>query len=220
MSAWEAVSSTYVEAATAALPLQRIVVFAVGFIGSLAVASQTHVSVLETAAKIELSKLTSLTAGPLAFASIGNVLIGLGLVVLAWALSRGLLWSVFALGAKSTDLWSRVNAAKQSKSDQPFMEPAERQATVALLDASLLETRARLRVMSAFAEMLCGLFAGCSISFVWGNALDLAMGLCFFVAALGLHTAAVRLFLAEYFGPALLRAQLQGRRPPTPLSAR
>ena len=220
MSAWEAVSSTYVAAATAALPLQRIVVFVVGFVGSLAVTSQTHLSVLETIAKIELSKLTSLTTGPLALASIGNVLIGLGLVVVAWALSRSLLWAVFALGAKSTDLWSRVSAAKSGKSDQPFMEPSERLAAVALLDASLLETRARLRAMSAFAELLCGLFAGCSIGFFWGNALDLAVGLCFFAAAFGLHIAAVRLFLAEYFGPALLRAQLQGRRHPTPLNAR
>lgn len=220
MSAWEAVSSTYVEAATAALPLQRIVVFAVGFIGSLAVTTQTHLSVLETVAKLELSKLTSLSTGPLAQASIGNVLIGFGLVALAWALSRSLLWTVFTLGAKSTDLWSRVDAVKLPKADQPFMEPAERQAAVALLDSSLLETRGRLRAMSAFAELLCGLSVGCSIGFVWGNALDLVSGLCLFAAALGLHTAAVRLFLSEYFGPALLRAQLQGRRAPTPLNAR
>jgi hypothetical protein len=120
MSAWEAVSSTYVEAATAALPLQRIVVFAVGFVGSLAVTTQTHLSVLETVAKLELSKLTSLSSGPLAQASIGNVLIGFGLVVLAWALSRSLLWTVFTLSTVRLNESCRVESQALARPNGRF----------------------------------------------------------------------------------------------------
>lgn len=218
MSAWETVSSTYVEAASLALPLHRVVVFAAGFFGSLSVASETHLSVLETVLRIELSSLTSLNSGPLALASIGNVFFGFGLVFLAWALSRGLLWAVFTMGAKATNLWSKVDEANKKYDDRRFIEAAERQASVSLIEASLQETRARVRACNAFAEIFCGLGVGCSIGYLWGNVLDLLVGFCSFAIALTLHVVAVRIFLAEYFGPALLKAQLQGRRPPTPLS--
>lgn len=220
MSAWESVSTTYLEAATAALPLQRLVVFGAGFLGALSVGVQTNSSILQAIAKLEFSKLASVGEGPLAHATIGDALSGVALVTIGWILSRGFLWLVFEFAARSTDLRRRVVADQRHETEMRSLQVGDRQAVVALLESSLQETRGRLRVFGAFAELLFGLSAGSAIAFIRGNIIDLLIGLAFFIVALMLHVIAVRIFLAEYFGAALLKSKIQGRKPPTPFGVR
>ena len=96
----------------------------------------------------------------------------------------------------------------------------DRQAAIEVIDASLEQPRGRLRALNAFAELFCGLGIGLVLAAYWGNALDLLSGLGMLGLGLTLVTIAVRLFLSEYFGPAMVMARIQGRPQPTPLNFR
>ncbi len=216
MSVWDSISTTYVEAATSALPLHRAVVFATGLGGSLAVRQQTHLSIFETVARIPLSELASLSAGPLGNAVFADVLFGIALVTSGWLFSRLVLWVVFTLAARSTNLWERASAAQTPIDPQQSL--ADRQAALDLIDKSLSEPRARLRARGAAAELLGGVGIGCLVGAYWGNVLDGLLGAVWLLVSIGLQVSSVRLFLADYLGPAMVKAQLQGRKPSGPSS--
>lgn len=130
MSAWESVGTTYIEAATSAMPLHRALVFAVGLGGSVAVREQTHLSIFETLARIPLSDMTSLATGPLSKAVFADVLLGIALVVGGWVFSRLMLRAVFALAARSTNLWERARASAARSPIDPEQPLADRQAAL------------------------------------------------------------------------------------------
>lgn len=215
MSIWESVGSSYLEAAKIAFPLHRLVVFAAGFVGSVAVGTQTHPSVAETIARLKLVDLASIR-GPLANSALLNIILGIGLVILGWAFSRASLIAVFNLAARGTRLQDRVKRPLGPR--DPLRDTAsDRQAAVSLIESSLEEPRVRLRALNAFAEMLFGLGSGALIAWLWGNWLDLSIGLLSLLIAVVLDFISVHLFIAEYYGLAFFRAQLQGRKPPDPL---
>ena len=72
-----------------------------------------------------------------------------------------------------------------------------------------------MRSLGSAAEMAGGLGVAGLIAAHWGNVLDGALGVVLVLVALGLQVSAVRVFLADYFGPALYKARLQGKKPPT-----
>lgn len=218
MPAWDSIGTTYIEAATSALPLHRAVVFAAGLGGSLAVRQQTHLSIFETVARLPLSELASLSTGPLSKAVFADLLLGVALVTGGWLLSRLVLRAVFALAAKSTNLWDRARASAAQTPIDPRQSLADRQAALELIDKSLDEPRSRLRSRGAAAELIGGLGLGCLVAAHWGNVLDGLLGVVFVTVAVGLQFSSVQLFLADYLGPAMLKAQLQGRKPPSPTS--
>ncbi len=218
MSAWESIGTTYVEAATSALPLHRAVVFAAGFGGSVAVNQQTHLSIFETIARIPLSELASLSTGPFSKAVFADVLFGVALMASAWIFSRLVLWGIFALAARSTDLWERARVSETQTPIDPQQSLADRQSAMELIDKSLEEPRARLRSRSAAAELIGGLGLGCLIAAHWGNMLDSLLGVVLVVVSVSLQVGSVQLFLAEYLGPSMLKARLQGRKPKGPTS--
>lgn len=216
MSIWESVGSPYVEAATAALPLHRLVLFGSGLLSALAVKSQTHLSIVETISRTKLLSLAEFSTGPFSTATLGDILIGVSAVVAAWALWRALVLLVFELAAKATKIVQRAQDALNS-----FQLPAQladRQAAIEVIRTSLEAPRSRLRALNAFAESSCGVGLVLLIASYWGNRLDLVVGATLMLLALGLITVAVRCFLADYFGPATLMAALQGRPHPTPLN--
>lgn len=216
MSAWESFGSTYVEAATSALPLHRLVVFAAGFVGSIAVSNQTHRSLFETVARYSLSSLTDFKDGPLSTATFANLLVGAGLVMIGWLAARILLWLIFAAASRSTDLHSRAAAARSVSTVKAADPISDRQAMVALIDSSLEQPRAQIRALNTAMELSLALAIGFSAAAWWGNRLDAAIGFALLLVSVMLGVSSVRLFLAEYFGAAMLRAQLQGRRTPSP----
>lgn len=216
MSVWDSIGTTYVEAATSTLPLHRVLVFTAGFVGSLAVHQQTHLSIFETIARIPLSDLTSLSNGPLGKAVFADVLLGIALAFLGWCFSRVVLRTTFALAARSTNLWERARTSTTNAPSDPHQSLSERQTALELIDKSLIEPRARLRSRCAAAELLGGLGIGCLIGAHWGNLLDVLLGTVMTVASVGLQVSAVQLFISDYLGPAMLKAKLQGRKPPDP----
>jgi len=211
MSIWDSVGTTYVEAATTALPLHRVIVFAIGFISSLAIRHQTHLSILETVASLPIADLTSLSTGLFRDAKLADVLAGIVLAASGWFFSRMLLRCIFMLAARSTNLWNRVTESESPLGQSQSL--ADRLQLVELIDSSLVETRSHLRSLSTASELLCGVVVSCFFASHWGNALDVLTGSILFILTIILHVTSVQIFLADYFGPALLKAQLQGKRP-------
>jgi hypothetical protein len=121
-----------------------------------------------------------------------------------------------ALAARSTDLWERMRISRASQHNNQLQSFSERQTALEFIDKSLSEPRARLRSLCAVAELLGGLGVGCLIAAFWGNILDGILGAAISSVAIGLQVSAVQLFIADYLGPAMLKAKLQGRKPPEP----
>jgi len=218
-SPWEALGSTYVEAATTAFPLHRAVLFGAGLIGSIAVHRKTQASVFGTIAQYPLADIASLSTGPLSKATIADVMVALAAVFLGWGITRIGLQRIFAMAARMTDLWENIEKSELRmpiKEDQPL---ADRQKALELIDGSLKEPRARLRSINALAELTCGIGVASLASSYWGNWIDAAIGGTSLIASLALQVVAVRFFLAEYLGPALSKARIQGKKPPGPSSA-
>ncbi len=216
MSVWDSIGTTYVEAATSTLPLHRAAVFAVGFVCSVSVNQQTHLSIIETIASIPVSELTSFSNGLLGKAVLADVLIGISLTLIGWIFSRLVLRTIFALAARSTDLWERMQISGTTPHIHPLQSLSERQTALEFIDRSLSEPRARLRSLCATAELLGGLGVGCLIAAFWGNILDGILGVAICSIAVGLQVSAVQFFIADYLGPAMLKAKLQGRKAPEP----
>jgi len=220
MALWDSIGTTYVEAATTALPLHRAVLFLAGFVGSVVVHKQTHLSIFESIANLPLASFTSLSSGPLGEATLADVMVASAVIVGSWIYSRTSLRLIFSLASRSTDLMNRVTVAQAQAPVSPLQPVEERQKAVELVESSLIETRTRLKSMSAVAEMVGGLGVSALVAGYWGNALDLTLGVLLSSGAFLLHISTVRLFLSEYFGPALFKARLQGKQPPSPTSLR
>jgi hypothetical protein len=216
MSLWDSVSTTYVEAATSAFPLHRAVVFAGGLMGSIAVHHQTHLSIFETLARLPLADITSLTKGPLGKASVADVMAGVAIIIAGWIFSRLTLRLVFALASRSTDLRARVAESEAQAPIDKEQSLADRQKAMELIDASLKEPRVRLRNLGAAAELTSGLAIAGFVAFHWGNVVDFLFAFAMLVTSVVIQTNSVRIFLADYFGPALFKARLQGKKAPAP----
>lgn len=216
MSVWDSIGTTYVEAATSTLPLHRVAVFAVGFVSSVSVNQQTHLSIFETIVSIPVTELTSLSNGLLGKAVLADVLFGISLSLFGWIFSRLVLRTIFALAARSTDLWERMQRSGAALHTHPLQSLSERQTALEFIEKSLSEPRARLRSLCAAAELLGGLGVGFLIAAFWGNIIDGILGVAICIVAIGLQVSAVQLFIADYLGPAILKAKLQGRKHPEP----
>lgn len=216
MSAWESFGSTYLEAASAALPLHRLVLFVFGLVGSIVVKHQTHLSALESLSNIRLAELVDFKSSLLKDATVANIFIGIGLVLAGWIIARALIWLTFTLASKATNLSKKIPQNSANIAQDVLDSPIDRHQMVGLIEASLEIPRIRLRAMNAFAELTSGMAAGCAVVSIWGNAMDIMVSIVFLLTAVCISIFAVRLFFNEYFGPALYIAQLQGKPPPTP----
>ena len=220
MALWDSIGTTYVDAATTALPLHRAALFLAAFVGSVAVHKQTHLSIFESISNISLASFASLSSGALSGATLADVMTATAVCVGGWVYSRVALRSIFFMASRSTDLMTRIVAAQKQAPLDPQQALHERQKAVALVESSLIETRTRLKAMGAAAEFVGGVGLAALTAFYWGNVLDLTVGVAFCFAAFTLQVSTVRLFLSEYFGPALFKAHLQGKQPPSPTSLR
>lgn len=214
MSIWEDVGLKYVEAATSTLPLHRLFVFVGGFSASLATQNQTHLSIIESITRVSLTEIANLSSGPLSRATVADLLAGVASVVVGWLLHRLTILCTFSVAAKATKLWKRVNEAIANHKPDPNLPLGDRKTTVELIDVALEEPRVQLRKLSSTAELLFGLAVPILFVSHWGNTLDLLIGFCLTLVAVVYQVISIRFFLRDYFGPALYRAQLIGKRAP------
>jgi hypothetical protein len=212
MSAWEQVSSTYTEAATKALPLHRAVVFFTGFLVSLAVQQQTHLSLLETLAVVPLADFFTLDKGLLAKATFGNVFWAILATFAGVAFSKVSIRLAYGLVDRATGLSAK--AAGLDKSWLSGLSIEERISALELLESGLIEPRARLRAFSGLSELLGGVGIIFFVATVWGNRIDGTVGTVALIGAFISQLVTIFIFLSDYYGPAMAKAHLQGRLAP------
>ncbi len=218
MSALDTIQSFYTEAAASVLPLHRAIIFLAGFTASLAYTHPIGTSIFGTMLSFKLVDFTSLTRQPLSSASIGNIIAGAILVGLGWSFSKLVLAIVFRIAAKSTRLWSRVESSPNRRFMRNVETIADQQAAISLLDSLLKGPLVRLKSLNSFSEFCASIaLLGC-IAGLRGSRIDFAVGSIFAFATLMSTVIAVNVFLADCLGPSLLRAELLGRKRPTPLA--
>lgn len=212
MSSWEDIGSTYIEAATKAFPLHRAIVFFAGFLMSLSVQHRTHFSALETLAVIPLLELTMENEGFFAKSTVGNIIWALISTIAGIFLSKILIRVAYGIVDRAT---KATEQAKNLDGDWiSSLSIEERKAALELVNSGMLEPRARLQTLTAINELLIGVGIVFSVAAFFGGALDFLVGGVAFVCAFFSHLFSIRIFLTDYYGVALAKAQLQGKPPP------
>ncbi|WP_332745164.1 hypothetical protein [Hydrogenophaga sp.] len=209
MYAWEEIGSTYAEAVTHAFPLHRAIIFATGFLLSLAIQQQTHLSALETIVAVPLSDLASFSTGFLAKATFGNVFWGAASTCAGVGASKMLIRLAYAVVDRATG--ASVKAATIDKSWIAGLSVEERMLALELVDSGMSEPRARLRAITSTNELLVGIGSICIVAAFWGNRLDGFVGALALAGAICSHLLAIHVFLKDYYGAALTKAHLQGK---------
>jgi hypothetical protein len=212
---WESLGSSYLEAATKAFPLHRAVLFAVGFAFSAIALDHEYKSIFESLASLKLSEAISFDNGILSKSTVANFLWGLACSFAGLIISRLTLRFIFNFTNKIVPVRSKIEAAHI---DSPFKNKAatltEKKEIIEFIDSSLSETRAQLQQLNAAAELCAGLFISLVAASYWGNIIDLGLGIFFGSMLVGIQIRSLFIFLNDYIGGAIFRAQVLGKSPP------
>lgn len=216
MVAWDDFSSKYTEAVTTTLPIHRMILLLTGFTGVIVVEKQTHLSIAETLSSLNLAALFEKDSILLKNATILNLICGVALVFIAWAVSRILIKIQFSLAKRGTNLSRRVNALLSETNDLRSMSMSERQDEIAILEKYIESPKEKLKRINNLCEVSSGFGVFFMLAFIKGNLLDIFLGVIGLIVAIASSTISVRIFFKEYYGAALFISHLQGRSHPTP----
>lgn len=216
MSAWEEIGSTYVESIASTLPLHRLIVASSALLGALAISHQTHLSIAETIASIEIAQLIEAESSTIRKLRVLDIFFGMLLPALAWIASYAATRLVFLLVERGSNLKNRATAAIERFQNIKAMELKERREEIEILDKSLEKTRGTLRRCGSISEILCGFGLLFLISSYWGNILDFSLGVLSLLGGVVSSGISLKFFFRDYYGTALFISQLQGKALPTP----
>jgi len=219
MADWSSIADHYGDAVKAALPLQRLALAGLGFLGSLCVDAQKYLSITETLVRVQLSDLSFAAGALLAKAAVGHIVLGLALASLGWLASRAILAALYAVGSRAIRL-AEQQAPAMAQYRSLTVSREESAAAIAQLDSIVQGPARRMRALNAAAELAAGVALGAGIAAIWGNALDVLVSLASLLAALALHSVGLRIFLRSYLGPAMVKAAILGLRAPDPSDIR
>lgn len=212
---WESLGSSYLEAATKAFPLHRALLFALGFVLSAIALDHEYKSIFESLANLKLSETISFQGGILSKSTVANFLWGFATSLAGLLTSRLSLRVIFNFANKMVPLRSKIEAAH---ADSPFkakpLTLAEKKEAVEFIDSSLLETKTQLQSLNAAAELCAGLFVALIVGSYWGNLIDFGLGMIFGVMLVSIQIKSLLIFLNEYIGGAISKAQVLGKSPP------
>lgn len=216
MSTWEEIGSTYVESITNALPLHRLIIASSAVLGAIAISHQTHLSIAETIASIEVAQLADIKSTTIHHLKILDISFGILLPVLAWLTSYAATRFMFSLVERGANLKNRATAATEKYSNIKAMNLKDRREEIEILDKSLEKTRVKLKKISSIGEVLCGFGLLFLISSYWGNVLDISLGLLSLFGGFISSGVSLKFFFSDYYGTALFISQLQGKALPIP----
>lgn len=208
MLSWESVEKSYTDAITAVFPLHRIVIFIFGFIITIGIKNQTHLSILETVANINISYFSSLSLVIKNFA-IYDLFFSLSMVFAGWLSSRIILRTFLYLAARSTKLWTKINSNQPQYDFGDELKISERKEAVEWIDLITSEVKSRLKTINFNAETASGIGFGLLAAFYWGNILDLLGFLVLFVISTFLSLKSISIFISDYLGPYSVKVMLQ-----------
>jgi len=148
-----------------------------------------------------------------------SLLAGFMLVLISWVATQLLINCLFSVVASVTKVWERADKIRRGfvPANEPISVP-ERQALIQFLDLSLSEPKKALQNLNAAVELILALSIVCMLTGLRGSRLDLLLFAIFLIGAVVVGAVSIHLFLADYFGLSLLRAELLGRKRPTPSS--
>jgi hypothetical protein len=212
---WDSLGSTYVDAVTKTFPLHRVLVFALGTLLSLIAPDHEYKSLSESLIRLGLGDLTSLESGPLSKATVLNVFLGLGAALSGWAVARVTLRIAFECADNLASVRQKVKVAYDESPFKNAKTIADRKEALEFVNSSLEDSHSKIKAMATIAELLGGVGVTLLIGCWWGSWLDAVYGLAALVAAVIAQFRSVLIFLSDYLGPALSRALLLGRPPPS-----
>lgn len=215
---WESLGSTYVDAVTKTFPLHRVLVFALGTLLSLIATDHEYKSLSESLVRLGLGDLTSLESGPLSKATVLNVFLGLGAALSGWAVARLALRIAFACVDNLASIRKKVKVAYDESPFKNAKTITERKEALDFVNSSLEDSHSKIKAMAAMAELLGGVGVTLIVACWWGNWLDALYGLAALTTAVIAQFRSVLIFLSDYLGPALSRALLLGRPPPSSIN--
>jgi hypothetical protein len=186
-----------------------------GYLAAIAVSDQTHKSIAESIAQTQIHHLLSFDQLQIRGITIAMLIAGIISTVLAVLIARVVLWLIFLLSCRLTNFWGRVDAQVTNKPFDSF-PIQERQALATFIDATLEGPRITIRRYRVSTEVCSGLSFMFFVAFIWGNLVDLAVAIFFAAACIVQTVQLIRYFHANFFGSALLLAQVQGRPYPKP----
>lgn len=208
MLSWESVEKSYTDAIAAVFPLHRIVIFASGLLITIGVKNQTHLSIVETIANINISYFSSISTLIKNFA-VYDLFFALSMVFTGWLSSRVILRIFLYLAAKSTKLWTKINSNQPQYDFGNELKISERKEAVEWIDSMTTEVKSRMKTINFNAELASGIGFGLLVAFYWGNILDFLVFFILFAIAIFLSLKSISIFISDYLGPYSVKAMLQ-----------
>lgn len=219
MSPWESIGKSYGEAIAGVFPLHRALVFGISVLFSEASRQPSHTSIVKSILSYEATRLFFGRNSMVANMQVMSLLAGFMLVLVSWVATQLLINCLFSVVASVTKVWERADKIRRGfvPANEPISVP-ERQALIQFLDLSLSEPKKALQNLNAAVELILALSIVCMLTGLRGSRLDLLLFAIFLIGAVVVGAVSIHLFLADYFGLSLLRAELLGRKRPTPSS--
>lgn len=207
---WDALGSTYLEAAGKALPLHRALLFFFGFIASLLICADCTLSVIQAVLRLEIKPLIFLDSEIYKGATILNLLAGCAAAVTAVVLSRISLRITFSAICKLINYEQRVDSAFR---DSPFKTSPlkERKEALDFLEIGAAPLRNKLQFFNTVTELLSGAALVLLIAAFWGTWIDALAGFFLLMGLFIVQAFSIHLFLSQYLPIAISRAQLLGK---------
>lgn len=216
---WDTVKENYTEAISAAFPIHRFLIAVLGFLCAIAIAHQSHLSVIETLLRFQLSSLSTESGKLFEHASLMDCLWGLLLCGSSFSCYQLLAKTIFSSISKIVNYRHKVEVKFKQFQWLSELPSIDRSNALKRVDLEKKSQQKLLKSRAVGAELLIAIFLALTISSYWGNTLDIIVAALAFFVAVGLQANLVYLFFAKYLGPALQESILNGEkdeiRPPS-----
>lgn len=200
---WETVKENYTEAISSAFPIHRFLIAVLGFLCAVAIAHQSHLSIIETLLRFQLSSLSTESGKLFEHASLLDCLWGLILTASGFGCYQLLAGTIFSWISKIVNYKQKVEVQYKQYRWLSLLPPQDRDRALNRVNLEKKDQQKRLKSRATGAEFAIAVFLGLGLSSYWGNALDIVVAAFALLVGIGLQANIVYIFFAKYLGPAL-----------------
>lgn len=208
MADWSDLSAPYSDAIARIFPIHRAVVFLGGFSASLSI-EKSKDSIASAFFSFKLVDVTGISTGFLKDSTGFNLIAALVAVLVAILISKGLVYVIFKIVNKSTNINNRIQAIDKNWANSLSID--DRKTALEIIDAATSDARNKLRTMAGFNELVAGFFAITLAASLCTGIVDFLTSLLLVVVSIISHAMSFYVFLDEYYGLAATKAQLLGK---------
>lgn len=200
MPSWESVEKSYTDAIQAVFPLHRVFIFACGLLISIAINKQTHLSISESVANINIS-IFSEPSKLLKEFVVYDLIFGFFMVFFGWLFSRIILRCFLYLAARSSKIWEKINSKQPQFNFGEELKISERKEAVEWIDSMTNDVKLRIRNINFNSELFAGIGFGLLVAFHWGNVIDFLLFILLISISTYLSLKSISVFISDYLGP-------------------